>query len=533
MDFFDLHEMEAFADEEEEYLPDVAFGQEEQEDEKDTFENKASFHERQRRGDDITNEDDDSEDDDLLINRQKLQRRKKYRPDDEIRSLLTMYDTPLPQSDDEEVANMTAADLFGDPNMKARKQWLKRKQTTSSQTTNVDNFDDADSWDNHDFENNANGWNELDDKDDEESGVRDATTESEEESVIMGKDENDGSSSLKKPKDNGSNQKLFQQTKDLEREMLAEKPWQMKGETQGKSRPVNSLLESTPEFETASKAAPIITVQHTLSIEEIIKRRILAEEWDDVVPRELPDVGWNKKRGEVPEVSQEQSKLGLGELYEREYLKKAVGYDVENAEKETEEAKVKTEMKALFANLCSKLDALSNYHFAPRPIADEAEIRPVSTPAIAMEEVLPLHVSTARGVAPEEIFTTKKSHEGTLTTDSELTQAERKKRRNAKKNARRKARKERLADEKLVSRLQPSGIHNPYEKRKMREELQMARSKGKVQAGIDDKNSDYGKSSTFFQRLQNDVSNSISGPKEGENSRKRKHQSVTSSSHKL
>jgi U3 small nucleolar RNA-associated protein MPP10 len=196
----------------------------------------------------------------------------------------------------------------------------------------------------------------------------------------------------------------------------------MTGESKSTSRPVNSLLEATPEFEVATKMAPLITVEHTTNLEEVIKRRVLDEDWDDVIPRELPDVAWNKKRGELPEVSQEKSKLGLGELYEREYLKKAVGYDVDAAEKETDEEKARNEMKALFANLCSKLDALSNYHFAPRPVADEAEVRAVTTPAIAMEEVLPLHVSDARGVAPEEVYGSKKGRDGILRGDSELDQ---------------------------------------------------------------------------------------------------------------
>jgi hypothetical protein len=196
----------------------------------------------------------------------------------------------------------------------------------------------------------------------------------------------------------------------------------MIGEAKSSARPVNSLLDFTPEFEVATKMAPVITVEHTASIEEIIKKRIINEDWDDVVPRELPDVAWKKNRGELPEVSQEKSKLGLGELYEREYLKKAVGYDVDTAEKETEEEKAKNEMKALFANLCSKLDALSNYHFAPRPIADEAEVRAVTTPAIAMEEVMPLHVSDARGVAPEEVYATKKGRDGVLRGETEMDQ---------------------------------------------------------------------------------------------------------------
>jgi len=525
--FFDLHEMEAFADEEEEYLPEVVFGQEEKEDDQDEQTEKISFHERQRRGDNILNDDDDDDDDDELVLRQTSTRRRKYRPEDEVRALLKIYDAPESQKDDE-AADLTAADLFGPPDSSARKKWLGKAK--SSQIELPSGFDDdADSWDNHDFnEGKATGWNEPEEQEMDKSDASDDEEEDQASEVEQ--------NSVPAPKNTTSNNKLLKQTTELEKEMLAEKPWQMKGETQGKARPMNSLLESTPEFETATKAAPIITVQHTIDIEETIKRRILSEEWDDVVPRELPDVGWNQKRGdELPEVSQLQSKLGLGEIYEREYLKKAAGFDVDKAEKETEETKAKNEMTSLFASLCGKLDALSNYHFAPRPISDEVEIRPVSTPAIAMEEVLPMHVSNARGVAPEEVFAADKCRGTVLTGDSELTQDERKQRRNSKKAARRKARKEKLADEKLVSRLQPSSIHNPYEKRKMREELQMARSKGKVTMGVRDQNDGYGKSATFFQKLQNEVSQSVS-QLDKDNLRKRKLEGVTtesSSRHKL
>ena len=156
----------------------------------------------------------------------------------------------------------------------------------------------------------------------------------------------------------------------------------------------------------------------------IIRYIVLGEDWDDVIPRALPDVGSRRGEDEAPEVSQEKSKLGLGELYEREYLKKVKGLDVEAEEKKSSEDKVRDEMKGLFADLCSKLDALSNYHFAPRPVAEEATVRAVANaaPAISAEEVLPLHVSDARGTAPEEIYGSKRGRDGILRGESEMDQ---------------------------------------------------------------------------------------------------------------
>ena len=101
----------------------------------------------------------------------------------------------------------------------------------------------------------------------------------------------------------------------------------------GKNLPSDPLLQSTPKFESASKAKPIITQENTSTIENTIKIRVLGEDWDDIIPRALPDVGSRRGEDKDPEVSKEKSKLGLGELYEQEYLKKVMILDVEAEEK--------------------------------------------------------------------------------------------------------------------------------------------------------------------------------------------------------
>mmetsp|Transcript_5719 Transcript_5719/g.8814 ORF Transcript_5719/g.8814 Transcript_5719/m.8814 type:complete len:801 (-) Transcript_5719:46-2448(-) len=538
--FFDINEMEEFADEEEAYLPEQAWDPPSRVNDESEKKTKKSFHQKQREGDvdSVTDDDDDNanEETDILFGSGKLDKkeeshvkRQKYREDDEIDALYSMYDDVKQEDHDDgfgdddddgdSVVNMTAQDLFGKPKKKYFDQWNAKTKDLSPKKNKRDD-DDADSWDNHDFNEDEmddadkTGWRDDTHSDEEEEGGE----ENEEEEVVEHELE-----AAKVAPPSAASTKLEKQTEQIEKEMLAEKPWQMVGESKGTSRPVNSLLEATPEFEVATKMAPLITVEHTENIEDMIKRRILKEDWDDVAPRELPDVGWNKKRGELPEVSQEKSKLGLGELYEREFLKKAVGYDVDKAEKQTEEDKAKDEMKALFANLCSKLDALSNYHFAPRPVADEADVRAVTTPAIAMEEVMPLHVSDARGVAPEEVYGKKHGRDAVLRGETELDQTERKRLRSAKKTARRKKRKEKLADEKLISRLQPGlGLNNPYEKRKMREELQMARASGKVSTGERDDNADYGASGKFFRRMQEEVEQTVNTDSNNNSSKKKK-----------
>ncbi|KAL7518277.1 hypothetical protein ACHAWX_003123 [Stephanocyclus meneghinianus] len=554
--FFDLHEMEAFADEEEEYLPNEAYGAEmEDEEDSDDSDDKVNSkkkqknkkllpHVRDRMGESDSDSDDNSDDEgseDELTKRFKPNtvRRKKYRADDEIEALYELYNDKLDddydQSDDEaEVAveNMTAADFFGKPD----KKLIERYKSKNRHGDGKDNdkggpgFGETVSWEDHDFGDDGADW--KDNGDDDEVVGPEESEEEEEESEDAEEDANSDGKPHKLSTHGLQSKKLEQYTLRIEEELMAEKPWRMRGETRGTDRPADSLLDSTPEFEVAFKPPPIITAEHTASIEEMIKKRIIDEDWDDVIPRELPDIGLHKRGGgDPPEVSQEKSKLGLGELYEREYLKKTTGFDRDAHEKETEEGAAKEEMKKLFANLCSKLDALSNYHFAPRPVADEADINKQDVPAIAMEEVLPLHVSTSRGVAPEEVYASGKGRASVLKGESELDQAERNRIRNAKKSARRKARKQKLSDEKLISKLQPGlGLNNPYEKRKLREELQMARASGKVvvaseSKGLQDEGAagkEYQTSTKFFQKMQQNVESMIRGDSEAGRSNKRR-----------
>jgi U3 small nucleolar RNA-associated protein MPP10 len=71
--------------------------------------------------------------------------------------------------------------------------------------------------------------------------------------------------------------------------------------------------------------------------------------------------------------------------------------------------------------------------------------------------------------------------------------------------------------------LQPGlGLNNPYEKRKMREELSAARSRGKVTVGEIDTDKDFKTSGKFFKRMQEEVEREVQGGDESSQNKKRR-----------
>eukprot|EP00639_Heterosigma_akashiwo_P010580 CAMPEP_0206377766 /NCGR_PEP_ID=MMETSP0294-20121207/10359_1 /ASSEMBLY_ACC=CAM_ASM_000327 /TAXON_ID=39354 /ORGANISM="Heterosigma akashiwo, Strain CCMP2393" /LENGTH=626 /DNA_ID=CAMNT_0053826317 /DNA_START=21 /DNA_END=1901 /DNA_ORIENTATION=+ len=296
-------------------------------------------------------------------------------------------------------------------------------------------------------------------------------------------------------------EKIAEQIDELEQEALAEKPWIMKGETGAADRPENSLLEAHLDVERAFRAAPRLTEETTAALEDVIKKRILEDAFDDVVPRTAPKVDGG--RAELPEVSTEKSKAGLGELYEKEYLKQVMGVEDEDPNKAEKE-----EMAKIFKKLCYKLDSLSNFHFTPKPVIPDLQVK-VNVPAIALEEVLPAAVSAADALAPEEVHAKAKGRKGVLQAREEMEQEERKRARAGKKAARRKDRQRKEADKRLVAKLNP-GMGNPYEKEKILESL---KSKNVVEgknlqssSGDPDGSSDFKTSAKFFAKLQEQTS---------------------------
>ena len=76
---------------------------------------------------------------------------------------------------------------------------------------------------------------------------------------------------------------------------------------------------------------------------------------------------------------------GLGELYEEEFVAATTAGASTAVDKQDA---VRQEARNLMKDLFGKLDALSHFHYAPKPVIEEMQVR-ADVPALAMEEVAP------------------------------------------------------------------------------------------------------------------------------------------------
>jgi U3 small nucleolar RNA-associated protein MPP10 len=201
--------------------------------------------------------------------------------------------------------------------------------------------------------------------------------------------------------------KLVEEIRKLEAASIAKREWTLSGEAAAVDRPLNSLLEETVDFEHVGKPVPVITPEVSEGIEEMIKRRILAQEFDEVIRRrpDASDVPSETRRGLV-ELQDTKAEKGLAEMYEEEHVKAANpdSYVSKSDEKLRKEEK---EIEQMWKDLSAKLDGLSSWHYKPKPVPPTLTV--VSDVAIvSMEDAQP---TTAQGVsggssmiAPQEIY---------------------------------------------------------------------------------------------------------------------------------
>ncbi|KAK0386722.1 hypothetical protein NLU13_6557 [Sarocladium strictum] len=200
--------------------------------------------------------------------------------------------------------------------------------------------------------------------------------------------------------------KLAEEIRKLEAASIAKREWTLSGEAAAPDRPMNSLLEQDLDFEHGGKPVPVITPEITEDIEAMIKRRILAQEFDEVIRRRPDaDVPADTRRGLVA-VDDKKSDRGLADIYEEEHVKNS-NPDTYVSASDEQLRKEEQEVETLWKNIVSQLDALSSWHYKPKPAAPAISV--VSDVAtVAMEDAQP---ATAQGVsasdsrlAPQEIY---------------------------------------------------------------------------------------------------------------------------------
>jgi U3 small nucleolar RNA-associated protein MPP10 len=203
--------------------------------------------------------------------------------------------------------------------------------------------------------------------------------------------------------------KLLSEIRKLEAENVAKRSWTMSGEARAADRPLNSLLEEDLDFERAGKPVPVITQEISEDIEALIKRRILAQEFDEVLRRRPDEIltGQLARRGRMQdELADSKSKKGLAELYEDEHLKKT---DPNYTDPRNEKLKAEhAEIESLWRDVSGKLDSLCSWHYRPRPAEVSVQVRS-DAPVISMEDARPSGIGGNGDVettqlAPQEVY---------------------------------------------------------------------------------------------------------------------------------
>ncbi|MES1916889.1 MAG: hypothetical protein MHM6MM_008666 [Cercozoa sp. M6MM] len=478
--------------------------------------------------DDVSSDDNESDDVD--------------EDEDEQQAMSLLYGGDVDEDDDESGdaddndTNAKFADLYGSMSkhefarLNAQQEWGENDDEEDEDDDDVvDNIledltDDSDQDDNE---------SDNDNEDDEKTGMSraerrmlmmddDDADEDDDEQANMDADEAEHYKSLSdadKTRYQQARNALAQRIAALEGDLLQPRSWELMGEATTQHRDKNSLLETHLEYDVSDKVAPAITDAFTKSLEDGIIARIKADNFDDVERRYEPRESKTFKRPLA--LSQDKSELGLADVYAKEMMQQV------DEEEDKELAAQHANIAREFAALCHDLDSLSNFVFSPAAVTHDATVVKGDVAAIALEEALPMAVSTASARAPEDVF--KRQNKGALVGDVELTQKERKKKRRTKKKQAIKQREQTDREEELAARHDPriaekraqrqatqeaAKVRQQQERRERREKKR-ARVTGLAQeAVVADDGTNYARSTQVFARLQSlQQQESMQGPK--------------------
>lgn len=198
--------------------------------------------------------------------------------------------------------------------------------------------------------------------------------------------------------------RITDEIRRLEAANVAKKEWIVSGEARAPERPTNSLIEEDLDFERLGKPVSVVTTELSERIEELIKRRIIAKEFDEVIrrrPGALDRQGTQEARVDLEDSKPQQ---GLAEIYEADHLRAVDPNHVDS--KNQKLLKEHAEIANLWHEIGSQLDTLSNWHYKPK--APQANINVVTDVAtITLEDAQPTVNGAADGsanLAPQEIY---------------------------------------------------------------------------------------------------------------------------------
>ena len=211
---------------------------------------------------------------------------------------------------------------------------------------------------------------------------------------------------------------LGEEIRRLEAANVAKKEWTLAGEARAGDRPLNSLLEEDLDFERSGKPVPVITAEVNESIEAMIKRRIIMQDFDELT-RRRPDAiltadsssaQTQTRRGRLEVLDDHKASQSLAQLYEEDHLRQ-IDPDGHPDRRTDRVRKEHEEIEMLWKVVCGKLDGLSNWHHRPKPAKAALNIV-ADVPTIAMEDARPTAtVGAGAGIlartsmlAPQEIY---------------------------------------------------------------------------------------------------------------------------------
>lgn len=193
----------------------------------------------------------------------------------------------------------------------------------------------------------------------------------------------------------------------LEAASVAKRDWTLSGEARAADRPINSLLEEDLDFERAGKPIPVITQEVSEDIEALIKRRILAREFDEVIrrrPGNLATGNGDVRRGRF-ELDDAKPQQSLAEVYEAEHLK-TVDPEGHTDKRDDKLKREHAKVEQMWKDVSATLDALTSWHYKPKP--PSASINVVAdVPTISMEDARPAAGGEVGGesmLAPQEVY---------------------------------------------------------------------------------------------------------------------------------